>query len=73
MATSAATAGGGVPPQSIRGSVTLHPIRALELVVPYTFLARGGVGFIIPLFPRRAPEGSALGVPHRAALVLLLI
>ncbi len=51
-----------------RGPVPGRSIRALRLVESLTLMARGQVWFIVPLCPRRAPEGSALGVPHRAAL-----
>ena len=48
-----------MPALSIRGSVTLHPKRALEFMLPPTFLARGQAGFIVPLFPRHGAQGAA--------------
>ncbi len=41
-----------MPGQSIRGAVPALSIRALYLVLPPTFLARGRIWFIIPLRPR---------------------
>ena len=48
--------------------MTLHPNSRTRVGVAADSMARVRVGFIIPFNPRRAPEGSALGVPHRTAL-----
>ncbi len=41
---------------------------AWQILITAEYKAPSQAGFIVPLCPRRAPEGSALGVPHRAAL-----